>query len=175
MDVRMAPFQAQDQHRLSFTLAVGPPTSVLSYFDWLGNTVHTFTVNGFHKQLRIIATSVVETDRPHKEPQRFADTWPIPTDAYDYTAYDYLQFGGPVVDSPLLRQLVAYLQPQPGSSLGELALAMLHLINDKFTYRKGITTAASPITDVLEHGSGVCQDFTHLMIGMARAMNIPAR
>jgi transglutaminase-like putative cysteine protease len=78
MELRMAPRQELDQHRLSFTLAVGPPTAASSYFDWLGNTVHWFTVNSFHKQIRIVATSVVETDRPRPEPQRFKDTWPVP-------------------------------------------------------------------------------------------------
>jgi len=51
----------------------------------------------------------------------------------------------------------------------------LHLINEKFTYKKGMTSAASPITDILETGQGVCQDFTHLMIGIGRAMKIPSR
>ncbi|HMB95032.1 MAG TPA: transglutaminase family protein, partial [Tepidisphaeraceae bacterium] len=35
--------------------------------------------------------------------------------------------------------------------------------------------AASPITEILQHGRGVCQDFTHLMIALARALGIPAR
>jgi transglutaminase-like putative cysteine protease len=74
-----------------------------------------------------------------------------------------------------LRELVRVLQPQPGVSLGELGLRILHLINEKFTYKKGITSAASPISDILDSGKGVCQDFTHLMIGIARAMGIPAR
>src|SRR6476469_5447751 len=57
MELRMAPRQEQDQHRLSFTLGVGPPTSAFSYFDWLGNSVHAFTVNSFHDHIRIVATS----------------------------------------------------------------------------------------------------------------------
>lgn len=175
MELRMAPRQEQDQHRLSFTLAVGPPTAASSYFDWLGNTVHWFNVRPFHRQLRIIATSVVETDRPRKPVEKFADTWPIAVDPSDYGIYDWLQFGGPIVDSPHLRELVAELQPRAGMSLGELALGMVHLINEKFTYRQGITTAASPITHALTTGSGVCQDFAHLMIGMARVLDIPAR
>src|SRR5580692_2426306 len=85
MELRMVPRQEQDQHRLSFDLAIGPPTSVSSYFDWLGNTVHTFSVNGFHKEIRIVATSVVETDRQHKEPERFRDKWPIPAETLDYS------------------------------------------------------------------------------------------
>jgi len=175
MELRVSPRQEQDQHRLSFTLAVGPPTSALSYFDWLGNAVHAFTVNPVHRQIKIVATSVVETDRPRKQPERFADTWPLTAGSYDYSFYDYLQFGGPIVDVPKLRELIDVIAPQPGESLGELALRMLHLINEKYTYKKGVTTAASPITDILDVGSGVCQDFSHLMIALARAMQIPAR
>jgi transglutaminase-like putative cysteine protease len=174
MELRMAPRQEQDQHRLSFDLAIGPRTNVTSYFDWLQNTVHTFTIGSFHKQIRIVATSVVETDRPRKEVEKFADTWPVNIGA-DYTLYDYVNFSGPVIDSRKLQELVAVLHAIPGASLGELALRMLHLIADKFEYSTGFTTAASPITDVLETRKGVCQDFTHLMIGMARSLGIPAR
>ncbi|HEY8751154.1 MAG TPA: transglutaminase family protein, partial [Tepidisphaeraceae bacterium] len=72
-------------------------------------------------------------------------------------------------------EVVDVLGAEKGMSLGELALCMLHLIADRFTYQKGVTTAASPITEILEHNYGVCQDFSHLMIAMARALNIPAR
>src|SRR3712207_7138950 len=41
MELRMAPRQEQDQHRLSFTLAIGPPTAASSYFDWLRSEEHT--------------------------------------------------------------------------------------------------------------------------------------
>jgi transglutaminase-like putative cysteine protease len=174
MELRMAPRQEADQHRLSFELSIGPATTVTSYFDWLDNTVHTFTVRAFHRQIKIVATSVVETDRPRLPVAKFADTWPFPL-GDDYTLYDYVHFGGPIVDGPKLRELVDTLHATPGASLGELALRMMHLIAERFQYRKGITTAASPITETLESGKGVCQDFTHLMIGMARAMGIPAR
>ena len=61
MELRMAPRQEADQHRLSYQLAIGPAAAVSSYFDWLGNRVDTFSVNPFHQQIRIVATSVVET------------------------------------------------------------------------------------------------------------------
>jgi len=176
MELRMAPRQEQDQHRLSFSLAIGPATPATSYFDWLGNIVHTFTISAFHKQIRIVATSVVETDRRKAEVERFSDKWPISIALEtDYMMYDFLQLGGPIADSPKLHEIVKVLHATPGMSLGELALRMVHLINEKFTYKKGITSAASPITDMLNTGHGVCQDFTHLMIGMARTLGIPAR
>src|SRR5882724_13257859 len=77
MELRMAPRQEQDQHRLSFTLAIGPPTAAFSYFDWLGNTVHAFTVNSFHKQIRIVATSVLETNRAPMNLSELPDEWPV--------------------------------------------------------------------------------------------------
>jgi transglutaminase-like putative cysteine protease len=175
MELRMVPRQEQDQHRLSFSLAIGPATSVSSYFDWLGNTVHTFAINGFHDEIKIIATSVVETDRPSRQPERFADKWPVSADTFDYSIYDFLHFGGPVVDCASLRDLTNIIAPQPGTSLGEVALRILHLIDEKFTYKKGMTNAASPITEILQTGYGVCQDFTHLMIALSRALGIPAR
>jgi transglutaminase-like putative cysteine protease len=175
MELRMVPRQEEDQHRLAFTLAIGPGTTAMSYFDWLGNTVHTFTVNGFHKQIRIVATSVVQTEDARVRIDTLPDEWPVAPAAYDYAAYDYLQFGGPVIDSPALRALADEVRPEPGTPLAHLAWRLLGAINMKFVYRKGITSAASPITEMLEHGSGVCQDFTHLMIGLARALGVPAR
>jgi transglutaminase-like putative cysteine protease len=175
MELRMSPRQEQDQHRLSFNLAIGPSTAAYTYFDWLGNNVHWFTVGSFHRQIRIVATSVVETDRPRPQIERFTDRWPIAPAALDYSVHDFLEFGGPVVESAALRKLAGQLGASVGMSLGEMALAMMHLIAENFTYKKGITTAASPIDHILSSGVGVCQDFTHLMIGLARALRIPAR
>lgn len=175
MELRMAPRQEMDQHRLSFDLAIGPEANVTSYFDWLGNTVHTFTISRFHNRIQIVATSVVETDRPRKEPERFKDRWPFTPEQLPYELFDFLQFGGPVVDCPALRDLAGGIAATPGDSAGELALRLMYLIEERFTYEKGITSSASTITEVLEHGKGVCQDFTHLMIGLARCLGIPAR
>jgi transglutaminase-like putative cysteine protease len=175
MELRMVPRQEQDQRRLSFNLAIGPATNPSSYFDWLGNTVHAFTINDFHDRIKIVATSIVETERPAINARDLPDQWPVEIDPDQYQHYDFLQFGGPVVDSPQLRDVVADLKSKEGMNLGELATRMIGLIHRKFTYRKGVTTAASPITDMLSSGGGVCQDFTHLMLGLARAMRIPAR
>jgi transglutaminase-like putative cysteine protease len=175
MELRMAPRQELDQHRLSFTLAIGPPTSANSYFDWMGNTVHWFTVASFHKQIRIVATSVVDTDRQQPDPRKFADTWPVKTSEADYALYDFKQFRGPITESAALHALVEQVHAKQGESVGGLAMRALDLIQEKFTFKKGVTKATSPITEILEKGAGVCQDFTQLMIGVARSLGIPAR
>jgi len=179
MELRMAPRQEQHQRRLSFAVDIGPATSVKSYFDWLGNTVHAFQINALHKQIQIIATSTVETDARQNRLEMFPDVWLCDLN-HDYALFDFLCFGGAVEDSPQLRELAESVLTQLALrnstvKLGNLVVALLRLIDEKFVYQKGITTAASPISEVLQHGRGVCQDFTHLLIGLARALNIPAR
>lgn len=174
MELRMCPRQEQGQHRLSFELSIGPSANVSSYFDWLGNTVHAFTINSFHKELKISATSVVETDPCWDAALESSDPWPASYQG-DYSLYDYLHFAGPIVECHRLRELAASLDLRPGMPIGRVIERIITAVNTRFTYEKGITTAASPITEILEHGRGVCQDFTHLMIGIARACGIPAR
>src|ERR1700679_3200407 len=154
MELRMAPRQEQNQRRLSFSIDIGPATSVKSYFDWLGNTIHAFSINNLHDRIQIIATSIVEKEPRQHKLQLFPDVW-LPDANFDYTLCDFLLFDGAIVDSPMLRELAAGVLAQVSTrnapvKLGSLVMAMLRLIDDKFEYQKGITSAASPITEILE-------------------------
>ena len=162
---RPAPPELQPRHRARH--------ADVSYFDWLGNTVHAFTINAFHNRSALSRPAWWKPSRSHQNPP--SDVWPVTMTAADYAILDFLQFDGPVVDSPSLRELVEQIAPREAAASGELAMRIIGLLGDRFAYQKGVTTAASPITEMLEHGGGVCQDFTHLMIGIARAMKIPAR
>ena len=44
-----------------------------------------------------------------------------------------------------------------------------------FEYVPGSTTAVSPIDHILESGRGVCQDYAHVMIAIARSWGVPTR
>ena len=178
MELRVCPSQVGDQHRLSFDLAIGPAAQVHSYFDWLDNHVHAFTVNGYHDRIRMVATSVVETDRPEQPIDwldTLPDTWPLDGVDGEYQHYDFLQFGGLVKDTPLLRQLVDHIAPRDGEPAGSLLRRTLHVMKERFGYKTGVTTSASTSEAMLEKGAGVCQDFTHVLLGALRAMQIPAR
>ncbi len=49
----------------------------------------------------------------------------------------------------------------------DLVLRVAEHIHADFEYARDVTLASSPIDDLLDHGKGVCQDFTHLMIARA--------
>ncbi|RYZ16020.1 MAG: transglutaminase family protein [Sphingobacteriales bacterium] len=48
-------------------------------------------------------------------------------------------------------------------------------IFEQFSYIKGITNIQTTVKEILEHRSGVCQDFAHVMLEMLRSLGIPSR
>jgi transglutaminase-like putative cysteine protease len=48
-------------------------------------------------------------------------------------------------------------------------------VHDNFRDEKGSTHVHSSLCDVLASGMGVCQDFAHLLIALARRRGLPAR
>jgi transglutaminase-like putative cysteine protease len=178
MELRMAPRQADQQFRVSFSLAVGPAAGVWSYFDWLGNQVHAFSITPAHNQVKIVANSVIETHPQFPDFGALADTWPLPPQEYSF--HDYLQVGrspaaGPIVDCPGLHQLIAFIRPESGMPIATLAMHLLRIVHTEFAYEKGVTNTTTSTADLLNDRRGVCQDFTHLMIALARLLRIPAR
>jgi transglutaminase-like putative cysteine protease len=51
---------------------------------------------------------------------------------------------------------------------------MDRIFND-FTFKPGFTTVSTPLSEVLKHRRGVCQDFAHLAIGCLRSLGLAAR
>lgn len=48
-------------------------------------------------------------------------------------------------------------------------------IHANMAYRYGVSDATTDALDSLGHGAGVCRDFSHIGIGLCRALRIPAR
>ena len=63
---------------------------------------------------------------------------------------------------------------RPGS-VAELVLGVNHEVNGRFSYSPGSSYVSSTVDDLLERGTGVCQDFAHLMIATLRDLGVPAR
>nr|WP_295110290.1 transglutaminase family protein [uncultured Caulobacter sp.] len=58
---------------------------------------------------------------------------------------------------------------------GRRVAAILAWIAENLVYRAGVSDAATTAVDTLVDRAGVCRDFTHLVIGLCRASDIPAR
>ena len=61
---------------------------------------------------------------------------------------------------------------EPGWSRIEAIAGWVH---DRLVFDYGAASAAKTAADALAEGRGVCRDFTHTMISLCRALNVPAR
>ena len=57
----------------------------------------------------------------------------------------------------------------------QAAVQVMRFIHAEFEYQPKVTSVHTGLAEVLEKRSGVCQDFTHVMLGMCRSLKIPAR
>ncbi|HEX9100256.1 MAG TPA: transglutaminase family protein [Candidatus Dormibacteraeota bacterium] len=166
MEVRLQPMDGNGQRCLKFDLEVSSGIQPRAYRDGYGNNVHYFNLVRPHTRLNVTSTSVVETGLGPD------------ADVGEELVQDFLRFRPPVKDVPGVRELASrHLITDPGSGPAvERALDDLTLtINREFAYDRAVTNVYSAVDDVLAVRAGVCQDFAHLFIAVARAMGVPAR
>ncbi len=179
-ELRLTPRNDEGQNLISFALTLDPRARTTTYRDHFGTLVHAFNVNAPHDQLTITGESRVVT-YPRAR---------LPTDG-DTGAGDLAQ-----LEDPELRDEQAeWLHASPLSSGGEplstfsqhvrqvvapesvlaLVRGIAHEVRARFTYVSGTSYVSSTVDDLLERGTGVCQDFAHLMIATLRDLGVPAR
>jgi transglutaminase-like putative cysteine protease len=177
METRMHPRSDSSQHCLSFTLSVSPRCRVFAYRDHLGNNVHHFDIPGEHKQLVIVAESVVELQQQPEIPAFLApDAW----DALDALTEsgDYWEMLLPsrfVVETDAVRQLASKLNVARRDDPLVLVQELNQSLFEHFEYVPQSTRVDSPIDEAIKNAKGVCQDFAHTMIALLRPVRMPAR
>jgi transglutaminase-like putative cysteine protease len=174
-EVRLEPVSDEEQSCHSFHLSVAPTTSLYRYSDGFGNRVHHFNLLPPHREVRVLSASVVETHLRPIDLGSCQAVFPVDPATLGLEVLDFLQFRGPVRSPPSLKPVLEELKPHSGKVLTDFVMDVLHYINGHFEYAPDVTLATSPIDDVLSHGKGVCQDFTHLMIAILRSFGVPAR
>jgi transglutaminase-like putative cysteine protease len=176
-EVRMQPRAEGGQRCLKFELHTQPRARILGYRDHLGNIVHHFDIPGKHSQLKITAESTVEIAPAPPLPESLdAGAWEA-MDAIDRSGayWDYLAPSQYAFKTELLAELARELRVKrrgdPLSLLREINAA----IYESFDYKPQSTSVDSPIDDALRMRVGVCQDYAHIMIALARELRIPCR
>jgi transglutaminase-like putative cysteine protease len=165
MELRLQPMDGAGQRCLDFKLELSPGIKPRHYMDGYGNHVHYFNLVKPHTRLAITSRSTVETGLG-------------PDGQGEDLVQDFLRFRNPVNDVPGVRELArAHAITGDGSPDAiEAALdALTMTISRDFTYDRSITNVYSTVDEVLELRGGVCQDFAHLFVAVARAMGVPAR
>jgi transglutaminase-like putative cysteine protease len=168
-ELRLRPRDRPAQRTLAFSLRTTPFAAPRARVDYFGNYVHRVDVGAPHQRLDINVDAMVES---HEREPRSPDPWPGEQLELD----PRLEFAMPSPRVPLSASTRALVEEWAGDDRSWQAItAIADRIPEVFQYVPGSTTVDSSIDDLLKGGTGVCQDFTHLFIALARHRGWPAR
>jgi transglutaminase-like putative cysteine protease len=173
---RALPWQALIESKIDATPS---PAAVETHKDYFGNDVTTFTILENHDRFTIVGTSLVDVQprsaAPVDQPwEQVRDTLAVHERPETLEAYEF------VFDSPFVAaapELRAYAAPSfpAGRPLLESVDDLSHRIYTDFKYEPSATTIDTPLLETLKRRRGVCQDFSHVMIGALRSLRLAAR
>jgi transglutaminase-like putative cysteine protease len=166
MEVRLRPMDGAGQRCLDFSLALTSGIKAREYVDGYGNSVHYFNLVRPHAGLSIVSRSTVETGLE------------VDGDSGEDLVQDFLRFRSPADDTEGVRTMAREHAVTDLSSPAATEAALEDLtatIARDFAYNRAVTNVYSSVEEVLALRAGVCQDFAHLFIAVARAMGVPAR
>ena len=176
-EVRLRPVDDERQSCLSFRLTTSPGSHITGYRDAFGNWVHQFNILREHQHLRVEAESVVLAHErlPNGATSLSLSEFDAQRTSLWEEYFDFIASTGYVPHLPELGELVEAAECGSGGTVAGFAQAACDLIKERFRYVKGATHVHSSIADSLRAGAGVCQDFAHLLLGVARMRGLPAR
>ena len=190
-EARLQPREFWRQHCSSSHFDIKPkPTDFFERVDFFGNKVCYFAVQQSHTKLEVTAISEVSVyPKPLAKISQNLLAWeavrnllqdPNGADEAQELSQELLDAKQYVLDSPMIssnQALFDYAQASfsPDKPLIEVVRNLMERIYHDFTYDPSFTTIATPLSDVLLHKRGVCQDFAHLAIGCLRSYGLAAR
>lgn len=182
MEARMQPRSDGAQRCLSFQLKIQPRARVHSYRDYLGNTVHHFDVPGKHRQLTLSAEALVDVQPLPRLPDSLgANAWTAMDAAIGAGDFNEMLMPSQFARSSEALDRFADELDIPAPELARhhdplsLLLQLNAALNSAIAYVPKSTQVDSPIEKAMQSRQGVCQDFAHIMITLARRTGIPCR
>ena len=173
---RALPWQSLIESRIQATPA---PAAVETHKDYFGNDVTTFTILESHDRFVIVGTSVVEV-RARPPAARDLPWETVRDELAAHARPETLEAFEFVFDSPFVAaaaELGAYAATSfpAGRPLLEAVDHLAHRIHADFKYQPKATNIDTPLLETFRARRGVCQDFSHVMIGALRSLRLAAR
>lgn len=152
--------------------------------DYFGNRFAYFMMQEPHRSLDITITTEVEViDRGQAQRQlaeaeyscsELLQEMKESVDPETIDAREYL-IASPMI--PLSEELAEFARDLfvDDKSILQAVSELNTRIHKEFEYDPEFTSIATPLSEVLEHKKGVCQDFAHLAIACLRSLGFPAR
>ncbi|NBV55382.1 MAG: transglutaminase family protein [Verrucomicrobia bacterium] len=174
-ELRVTPLNNPRQKLGLHLVRVLPAVRMHRYPDLYRNPVHRFEIEEAHKDLVIDVSSVVET-----LPTPVAG---VPTDIPLAVLQDpeivesfqpYLQSDGPVQVTPEIWRAAVDVERERRDVFSTI-LGLMEYVHATSKYTPGATHIGTTTPEFFADRRGVCQDYAHLLLALARAIALPAR
>ena len=175
-EARMWPRNEARQAVLDARVEVWPPARTYRYEDYWGTVVTAFDVHAKHEALTVTATSTVETLPPGDliDPAEGASWSALANPDTVDRWYELLLATKRTTLDEELAGIAAEIKATM-STPHAAALAVCRRIREEVTYQPGATGVQSDAIHAWKQRKGVCQDISHLTVGLLREMGLPAR
>ncbi len=174
-EARLQPLTADGQVCLDYQLSTDPPSRMTHFIDFHQNHVHQFEITTAHSVLTVESRATVSTTTRHLAPgQTSTPLAAMGGCAQLAQCFEFLQpshYTAPIPEARVLGQEITAGTPDAWHA----AQAITAYIHRNFAYKTAATTVHTHMREVLRNRQGVCQDFAHVMLGICRALGIPAR
>nr|WP_321524160.1 transglutaminase family protein [uncultured Cohaesibacter sp.] len=178
--VHLTPCQVDGQIIEDHDLLITPrPAHRRDFTDYFGNSAIHLTLEEDHTLLSINAVTVVTVTRDQTALlEQTTSSWETVRDLmFDRNHVDQAEFSCYSNFTNPTSEIAAYGAQSfpPGRPLMEGAMELTSRIFNDFEYDSTVTDIFTPISQVFEMKSGVCQDFAHFQLACLRALGLPAR
>ena len=171
-EARLIPENSSRQTTLRSRVEIEPAATAFAYRDYWGSTVTAFDLHTPHTELVVTGTSIVEAG-------------PEPAE-HGHVGWEELRspqvrdrFGellAPTALTEMDGEVIAVARDAVGDAAPhEAAAAVCRLVRDSIQYLSGSTNVKTNAMQAWASGQGVCQDISHVTVGLLRALGLPAR
>ncbi len=144
--------------------------------DHFGNEVTWLFLDVVHAAFQVTADATVDVACPEVPEASATSRWEeVARQAWtDWQVAEFL-FDSPHAPADHAARAYAFDCFPARRPVLDALLDLSARIHRDFTFRAGVTSTSTRISEVLRRREGVCQDFTHLMISALRSFGLPAR
>ena len=166
--LRLTPRNNNSQYVVNWMIDVSAGCRLHRHDDAFGNTAHTFTAEGPFETLRVTVEGLVETTDMHGIISSTNE--PLPPSFY-------LRDSNLTKPDDAITEFTENARSRAGGKASQLDLLheLIRGLNSEITFDTDPTHVGTTAAEAFALKRGVCQDITHIYIGAARHLGIPAR
>ncbi len=160
--LRCEPQTTVTQTVISAQTVLAPSATLARQHDGFGNLIQVGRISEPHDTFSFVSTGLVMVDARDERPQVAHPIYARPS-RFTGMSDGLAAFAGDVL------RVQANAAPLTKASMLSRAL------HERMEYAPGSTTVATTAAEAYAQGTGVCQDYAHILIALLRAQGIPAR